>query len=180
MTDTLTWLDYALIGLVGISILIGVIRGFVREVISVVVWVAAFWVAIVYSGQVADRLTPFIDSALVRMVLGFAALFVVTLLVGAVVSYIGRLLVGRTGLTGTDRLLGMVFGGLRGGLLVGLVVLGAGLTALPQENWWQSSRVVEIYHPWVCHDRVGGWVENVPVDGSAVLGYWKDYCVDEE
>lgn len=179
MTDTLVWWDYTLLAIVGVSILIGVIRGFVREIISVVVWVAAVWVAAVYSGQVADRLAPFIDSDLIRLILGFSALFILMLLAGTVLSYIGRLVVGRSGLTGADRVLGMVFGGVRGGLLVGLVILVAGLTALPQEDWWQASKVVEIYEPWVCHNRVGGWIENAPMNGLAAFEYWKDYCVDE-
>lgn len=180
MTDTLMWLDYVLLGIVVVSIVIGVIRGFVREIISVAVWVAAFWVAIVYGPQVADRLAPFVDSELLRLVVGFAALFIAVLLVGSLLGYIGRLLVGKTGLTGTDRLLGMVFGGVRGALLVGLFVLGAGLTAIPQEPWWETSRVVEVYEPWVCHHRVGHWVEHAPINGSAAFEYWKEYCVDED
>lgn len=181
----MNWLDFAFLGVIGVSVLIGLIRGFVREVISVVVWVAAFWVAARYSGQAAALLEPWLASAMLRLVIGFAGLFIATLVVGAFVSYLARAMVGRTGLSGTDRVLGLVFGGLRGALLVGLVVLGAGLTGLPNASWWQASVIADGYRPWVCHKQVGGWLAGVqryealastPMDGSAAQAYWQAYC----
>ncbi len=181
----MNWLDYAFLGVIGISVVIGLIRGFVREVISVLVWVAAFWLAIRYSGQVASLLSPWLASGMLRLGVAFAVLFIGTLLVGALISFLARSLVGRTGLSGTDRVLGLVFGALRGGLLVGLVVLGAGLTAVPQQNWWQGSIIANGYQPWVCHDRVGGWLDQAsalqplnatPVNGSQALMYWQAFC----
>lgn len=181
----MNWLDFAFLGVIGVSVLIGLIRGFVREVISVVVWVAAFWIAARYSAQAADLLEPWLASAMLRLVIGFAGLFIVTLVVGAFVGYLARVLVGRTGLSGTDRVLGLIFGGLRGGLLVGLVVLGAGLTSLPNASWWQDSIIADGYRPWVCHERIGGFLAGVqnnqalastPMDGSAAQAYWQAYC----
>lgn len=181
----MNWLDYTLLGVIGISVLIGVIRGFVREVISVISWVAAFWVAVRYSGSGAEQLAAWIDSPMLRTIIAFAALFILTLLVGALVGYIARGLVGRTGLTGTDRLLGVVFGGLRGGLLVGMMILAAGLTALPEAPWWRESVIAGAYQPWVCHDRIGGWLGDAqdyeplaraPMNGSAAFAYWEAFC----
>jgi len=181
----LNWLDLAFIGVIALSVLIGVIRGFVREVISVLVWVAAFWMGARYSAQVGEYLSPWLASSMLRLVAGFAALFILTLLVGALISYVARLLVGRTGLTGTDRLLGVLFGTLRGLLLVGIVVLGAGLTAIPGERWWQESIITQGYRPWVCHDRVGRWLDQArrmpgvaeaPVNSAAAFAYWEAYC----
>lgn len=181
----MNWLDYALLGIVAVSILIGIIRGFVREVISVVVWVAAFLIAMRYGAQAGDYLSPWIASSMIRWVLGFGGLFVLTLILGALVGYVGRALVGKTGLSGTDRLLGVVFGGVRGGLLVGLIILGAGLTAIPQAPWWQASVVVQGYQPWVCHPQVGSWlqqarqaapIDQAPVNGAVALAYWEAYC----
>ncbi|MDR9432412.1 MAG: CvpA family protein [Spiribacter sp.] len=185
----MNWLDYAFLGVIGVSVLIGVIRGFVREIISVVVWVAAFWIATRYSTEAADMLSPWLASSMLRLVVGFAGLFIITLVIGALVGYLGRTLVGKTGLSGTDRILGLVFGGLRGGLIVGLVVLGAGLTGLPQASWWQESLIAEGYRPWVCHQRIGGWLEGAqqygslaqsPMDGSAALAYWQTYCANSD
>jgi membrane protein required for colicin V production len=181
----LNWLDLALISVIALSVIIGVVRGFVREVISVVVWVAAFWIGVRYSPQVGDILSPWLDSSMLQLVAGFAGLFILTLLVGALVSFLARLLVGRTGLSGTDRLLGVVFGALRGLLLIGAVVLGAGLTAVPNESWWQDSVIAQGYRPWVCHARVGSWLEQArqvpgvsqaPVNGTAAFAYWEAYC----
>ncbi len=181
----MNWLDYTFLGVIGLSVLIGVVRGFVREVISVVTWVAAFWVAIRYSPVAAALLEAWIESAMIRLVAAFAVLFIATLLAGALVGWLARLLVGRTGLSGTDRTLGVVFGGLRGGLLVGLVVLGAGLTPVPDESWWRDSVIASAYRPWVCHERIGGWLgvagrydalQRAPVNGSAALDYWQTWC----
>ncbi|RZU97991.1 CvpA family protein [Spiribacter vilamensis] len=181
----LNWLDLAFIGVIALSVLIGVIRGFVREVISVLVWVAAFWIGARYSAQVGEYLSPWLASSMLRLVAGFAGLFILTLLVGALISYTARVLVGRTGLTGTDRLLGVVFGALRGLLLTGAVVLGAGLTAIPGEAWWQESVIAQGYRPWVCHARVGSWLDQAqqmpgvaraPVNSAAAFAYWEAYC----
>ena len=181
----MNWLDLTFLGVIAVSVLIGVIRGFVREVISVAVWVAAFWVALRYGPQLGEQLSPWLASAMLRTVIGFAGLFILTLLVGALVGYIARSLVGRTGLSGTDRMLGIVFGAARGLLLVGLIVLGAGLTAVPREPWWQASTIAQGYRPWVCHAQVGDWlgqaarvpgVSEAPVNGVAAYAYWQAYC----
>lgn len=181
----MNWLDLAFLGVIAVSVLIGIIRGFVREVISVAVWVTAFWVALRYGPQLSDHLAPWLASSMLRLVAAFAGLFILTLLVGALVGYVARALVGRTGLSGTDRLLGVVFGAARGLLLVGVIVLGAGLTAVPREPWWQESVIAQGYRPWVCHEQVGDWinqarrmpgVDEAPVNGIAAFAYWQAYC----
>jgi membrane protein required for colicin V production len=181
----MNWLDYTFLGVIGLSVVIGVIRGFVREVISVIVWVTAFWLAARYGVQVGEQFSAWLTSPMLQMVAGFATVFVVILIGGTLVGYLARMIVGQTGLGGTDRLLGVVFGGLRGGLLVGLVVLGAGFTALPQQAWWQGSIIASGYQPWVCHDRVGHWltrarevpgIEQAPMDTTAAFAHWQAYC----
>ena len=181
----MNWLDLAFLGVIAVSVLIGVIRGFVREVISVAVWVAAFWIALRYGPQLGEQLAPWLVSPMLRLVAGFAGLFILTLLIGALVSYVARALVGRTGLSGTDRMLGIVFGAARGLLLVGVIILGAGLTAVPREAWWQESVIARGYQPWVCHEQVGDWfnqarrmpgVSGAPVNGIAAYAYWQAYC----
>ncbi|MDX1604655.1 MAG: CvpA family protein, partial [Candidatus Competibacterales bacterium] len=116
----------------------------------------------------------------------FAGLFVGTLVVGAVVGFMARALVTQTGLTGTDRVLGAVFGGLRGVLVVGVLVLLAGLTSLPRESWWRESVAAAALQPWVCRLGVYHWMEGVrlyrPVTDSAVgpgrpaTRYWDEFC----
>jgi len=74
-----------------------------------------------------------------RLIVAFAVLFILTLIVSAVINFFASRLVQRTGLTGTDRFLGVIFGFLRGALLVSVLVLLAGLTSLPKESWWDDS-----------------------------------------
>ena len=133
------WIDYAILGIVGISGFISLMRGFVREALSLAGWIAAFWIAIAYSGQVAAWLEGFVSVPSVRVALGFAALFVLVLLACGLVLRMAGMLVVKTGMSGTDRTLGIVFGVLRGVVVVGLLVLLAGLTPLPRDPWWSES-----------------------------------------
>lgn len=121
------WVDYIIIGVIGLSALISLIRGFVREALSLAVWVLAFFVAWTFFRELAQHLTWF-SLPSVRLGVALAILFLTTLLVGGLVNYLVGQLVDKTGLTGTDRLIGMLFGAARGVLLVTLLILLAGLT----------------------------------------------------
>ncbi len=136
------WLDYVLIGIVLVSALISLARGFVREAFSLAVWILAFWVSWSFFREVAFHLRPWIESPTVRLGLSFAGLMLLILLVGGMVNYLLIQLVERTGMSGTDRFIGMIFGAARGLLVVAVLVLLAGLTSFPQERWWQESRLV--------------------------------------
>lgn len=127
----MSWPDYAILGLIVISLLVGLLRGFMREALSLVVWFAAFWVAFSFTNGVAEWLGEGISQPSVRMAIGFIGLFLVTLLVGGLVVYLVGELVDKTGLSGTDRLLGAVFGALRGLVLVAALLLLAGFTPIP-------------------------------------------------
>lgn len=181
----MNWLDFVFLGIITASVLISLVRGFVREVVSILVWVAAFWLALRYSDALAARLEPFIGSPTIRLVAAFAGLFIITLLLGALLNYLAGQLVGRTGLSGTDRALGVVFGGLRGLAIVALLVLVAGLTAVPGERWWQDSLLAGRLQPWVCRAGVGDWLEGLrvyqplaaePAEGTPAPDYWQDFC----
>jgi membrane protein required for colicin V production len=183
----MNWLDLVFIGIIAVSVLISLVRGFVREVISILVWVGALWLAVRSSGALADVLARWVDSPTLSLVAAFAAIFIVTLLVGAVLNYLAGQLVGRTGLSGTDRSLGVVFGGARGLLIVALLVLVAGLTAIPREPWWQASRMATWMTPWVCSVGVAQWLDGLMLSAPVALGgeapeatpapdYWQDFC----
>ncbi len=139
----MNWVDYTIIGIIAVSAVTSVIRGFVREVLSLVAWVAAFWVALKFSHQAADYATNYIHNPSVREATAFIVLFLVTLLVVALVNYLIVQLVDKTGISGTDRMLGMVFGIARGVLIVALLVLLAGLTSIPEEPWWKESTLLD-------------------------------------
>lgn len=135
----LIWVDFILLAIILVSALLSLWRGFVREALSLVSWVAALWVALLFFHDLADWLARWIDTPSVRDAVGFASLFVVTVLVGGLVSYLAGQLVAKTGLTSTDRALGVVFGIARGIVIVAVLVLLAGLTTLPEDPWWKQS-----------------------------------------
>lgn len=135
------WIDYVILGVIGLSTIISLVRGFVREALSLVVWVFAFWVAWTFFRELADHLGVFSVPS-VRLGVAFAILFIATLIVGALVNYLIGQLVDKTGLSGTDRLIGMLFGAARGALLIAVLVLLAGLTPFPEDPWWQESRLL--------------------------------------
>lgn len=136
------WVDYAIVGIILISAFISLLRGFVKEALSLAGWVLAFWISLTFSGNMAGILERSIESPTLRLIVAFAILFLATLMVTAVVNFFAARLVRVTGLTGTDRVLGMLFGVLRGTVLVAVLVLLAGLTALPHDPWWRQSLLV--------------------------------------
>jgi membrane protein required for colicin V production len=138
----MAWLDIAILIVVGLSALISLVRGFVREAFSLAVWVLAFWISWSFFRDLEVPLRAWIGSPTARLGIAFGLLMIVTLVVGGLVNYVIIQLVERTGMSGTDRLVGMVFGVGRGVLLVAALVLLAGLTPLPTEPWWAESSLV--------------------------------------
>lgn len=137
------WVDYVIIAIIALSALIGLARGLVREVISLAVWIAALAVAWLFYEPLAIELTPWISTPSIRI--GVAVLMLVfgVLIAGAILGYLLATLVDKTGLTGTDRLLGIVFGAARGAVLVALVVFLASLTPLTEDPWWDQSQLLD-------------------------------------
>ena len=137
-----TWIDWLIAGVVTVSALISLRRGFVKETLSLVIWVAAVFVAWSFGGALSIHLTPHIDTPSVRVMVACALLFVATLLVGGLINRLLGGLIQMTGLSGTDRVLGMVFGGLRGCLLVTGIIGLMTLAPLEQDQAWQQSVLV--------------------------------------
>jgi membrane protein required for colicin V production len=139
------WLDWVIVGVIALSALISLARGFVREAFSLAIWVLAFWVSWSFFRDLAGPLGGLIGSPTLRLGVAFGLLMLATLIIGGLVNYLVIQLVERTGMSGTDRLVGMVFGAARGVLLVAVLVLLAGLTPLPGEPWWQGSALVAYF-----------------------------------
>ncbi len=140
---SLIWPDYIIIVLIAISAAISLVRGFVREAMALAGWVLAVWVSLLYMHSMAI----FIDSYLnlppsILAMVAFAILFIITLILSALVANMIAGLVDRTGLSGTDRAIGMLFGIARGILIVGVLVLLAGFTLVPQDPWWKESVLI--------------------------------------
>ncbi|MCK8514848.1 CvpA family protein [Methylonatrum kenyense] len=186
----MNWLDLAILAVIALSIVISLVRGFVRETLSLAVWIAAIWIGLRFAEPVAVLMEGVIASPTLRIGAAFAVLFVGVLIAGGILGYFASLLVGRTGLSGTDRFIGLFFGLARGVLVIAVLMLAAGLTALPREAWWQDSVLVEQLTPWVCRVGVEDWLDGrtfrAPIgdataqtDAASAAEYWSDFCRDE-
>jgi membrane protein required for colicin V production len=159
--------DTGIVAIVAISGLISLIRGLVKEAMSLVIWVAAFVIAMTFSEAASVLLVNFIELASLRQLAAWGGLFVGTLLVGAVVNFLLGKLVTSTGLGGTDRTLGLVFGVFRG-LLVVLAIVIALPKAIPleQDPWWQESTLIPIFQSFE------GWGREAVTDIKNLLTGW--------
>ena len=137
-----TPVDWAIIAIVAISALISLKRGFVKEALSLLTWIIAGAVAWMFGGSLAQYLVNYIEAPSARVIAGCTILFVATLLVGAMINFLIGELIRVTGLSGTDRFLGMVFGAARGGLLVVVAVGLLSLGPVQQDGWWKESQLV--------------------------------------
>lgn len=135
----MNWVDIAILIIIAISVAISLMRGFTREALSLAGWIIAFWIALTFGDNLEVLLQPHIDVPSMRLIVAFALLFIVTLLLAALINFLVVQLIKKTGLTGTDRMIGIFFGIARGGVIVAVLVLLAGLTPLPQDGWWRQS-----------------------------------------
>ena len=140
--ENLIWADWAIIGIVSISAIISLIRGFVKEALSLLSWVVAFVVARTFYTHLATLFEGIVSTPSLRLLAAFTLLFVVTLILGALINRLISVIVKSTGLSGTDRMLGMVFGLVRGVILVVVIVALARLTPVTQDSWWSDSVLV--------------------------------------
>ncbi len=136
------WVDYAIIAIVVVSAAISVLRGFFREAISLFGWLLAFWMAITFADDVSKLFASYVSQPSMRHGLAFFVIVLGALVLTGFVMYLIRLVIDKTEITGTDRALGIVFGIGRGIVIVAILVLFAGLTALPQDPWWKESRLL--------------------------------------
>jgi membrane protein required for colicin V production len=138
----LTWVDWAIVAIIAVSALISLTRGFVKEALSLLTWIIAGLVAWLFGGALAELLVPYIETPSLRVIAACSILFVMTLLLGGLVNYLISQLVKATGLSGTDRFLGMVFGAARGALLVVVAVGLLSLAPVEADAWWRESVVI--------------------------------------
>ena len=130
--------DIVILILVLLSALIGLARGLLKELLSLASWFAAVILALYFAPTVADALKGSVADGSVRLVIGFFAIFAATLILGGIVQFLVRKLVETTGLTGTDRFLGFLFGSARG-VLVCIIGLIAMRPFTEDSAWWNES-----------------------------------------
>lgn len=135
----MNWIDYAVLAIIGVSVLLSVIHGFVRELLSLASWVLAFLAAQFFATDVAAMLPSAVPGESLRLLAGFLIVFICVLLAATLLAIGISSLIKRAGLGAADRALGAVFGLLRGIAIVTVFVLLAGLTTLPGTPAWRHA-----------------------------------------
>ena len=139
MTPDIGWVDACLLAVLVVSVLVGLLRGFVFEVLSLAGWVVAWLVAQAATPSLAPHLPVGEPGTLVNHVVAFVLVFLAVLIVWSLLARLVRGLVRATPLRAIDRGLGGLFGLLRGGLVLLLVAAVVGVTPAAQSPAWRAS-----------------------------------------
>jgi membrane protein required for colicin V production len=135
----MTSFDYLVLAIIGLSIILSVMRGLLIEALSILGWVAAFFVAKTYSSQLMPMMPADIPTESMRILAAFLVLFFATLLVASLLAIALTAIFKKIGLGWLNRLLGAIFGLARGVLIVCILVFLAGLTDAPQDERWRNA-----------------------------------------
>lgn len=134
----MTWFDYAVLAVLGLSLLWSLMHGFVRELVSVAGWVAAFVLSMAFT-QVLARMLPESLGPFLAGLIAFLMIFVGVWLLSGLIGLILSKAVKAAGLGWADRMLGALFGLVRGAIIVLVAVMLGGLTPLPREPFWRDA-----------------------------------------
>jgi membrane protein required for colicin V production len=140
--DHITAIDWLIVGIVVISTLISFMRGFVKEALSLVTLVAAILIARLFGGQVASLLVDVISVPSLRLVAAYGGLYLAVMIIGGMINYLIYQVVKLAGLSTFNRILGMAFGFVRGGLIVVVAVAILGRVPISDDEWWKTSMLI--------------------------------------
>ena len=143
------WGDIAIITIISLSVVTGLFRGFVKECIALCVWIFAFWFAFNYGFLLDPWVGPHVHDQTVKTIVEFVAILIISLILGGVVNALIGFFLRRTGLGGTDRVLGMGFGFARGVFIVAIIMLGIRMTGMPYEEYSKESKLYARFDPLV-------------------------------
>lgn len=165
----MNWFDFTILAILLLSVVVSLFRGLIREVMSLVIWVAAFWLAWHYVDVGAEWLQAYVELPSARHLIAFVALFLAALIVGGLINFLLGKIIAGTGLTGTDRFLGMFFGLLRGAVAVTFMVLFLQATPLSKDPWWQQSTLQPHF------SKMADWVkQRMPEDIGDYFSFIQD------
>lgn len=151
-----THADYLIMAFMLLSVLVSLIRGFIREAVSLATWILAIWLALHFTTPLAVAFENVIKSTTIRYVIAGAVIIIISLFMGGLLAYLTGEIVDRTGLSGTDRVLGVLFGAARGILFIAVLLLVARLTPLTDNEYWKKSLLIPYFLPvetWL-HDML--------------------------
>jgi membrane protein required for colicin V production len=135
----MTLFDYTVLSIVGISVLIGIWRGVVSELLALAAWLVAFFTAREFATSLVPWLTNWIAEPSLCLAVAYAGIFVGVLLIFAILRFAISMMISAAGLGVLDRLLGAFFGAVRGTLIVLIAVMIAGLTPLTAQPYWRDA-----------------------------------------
>ncbi|NEX61636.1 CvpA family protein [Noviherbaspirillum galbum] len=135
----MTIFDYLVLFILLVSLVIGVLRGFVKEILALGSWIVSLVLANMYASVLAGMLPEAIPGETLRLIVAFLALFIGVRILMMLVGMLFDAMIKATGLSVADRALGSVFGLARGALIVVGAVLLCGMTALPKQPFWTGA-----------------------------------------
>ena len=149
-------LDFIILGIIAISMLLGLLRGAVKEVLSLAAWIVAFIAGQSFAALAAQWMPAFVSNPSLRYLGGFLLVFVVVMALAMLLSLLLSESIKALGLGLLDRIIGIFFGGLRGMVIVTILVLLAGLTEFPKSDVWQQAMLSDAFQtlavavkPWL-------------------------------
>ena len=163
----MTGFDFALLGILGASTLLGVFRGLIKELLSLVAFGLAFLAAVWWGPSLAGlTILNWVSHEYLRLGISYASLFVLTLLAVGLLNMAMAAMIKSTGLSPADRGLGALFGLVRGVLLILVLVILAGYTPLPNEPWWQQA---------MFSDQIVGVIQELKARVPSPVDQWLPY-----
>ncbi len=163
----MTLIDFGIILIISVLLVLGLIWGFVKIAIALGTWIAASIISFTFAPNLAaSLLQSSIESPAMRLAVAMGILFILTIMLGTLIGFLARQIVNKTGLSTLDRLLGMVIGVSLGLVVILGLVFMAGLTPVPQYEWWQTSVLIERF------EVLASWIQGyLPDDVSKYFSY---------
>ena len=159
-------IDFGIIVLLAVVLVLGLIWGFVKITVALGTWITASFVSFNFGPNLAASLLSSIESDALRLGSSMGLLFVLTIMMGALLSFLIRQIISKTGLSGLDRVLGMLVGGSLGMMVIVVLVFVAGLTDVPKMELWQSSLLIERF------EVLAEWLQGyLPSDVAKYFSY---------
>ena len=158
--------DFGIILIIAVLLVLGLLWGFVKIAIALGTWVAASTISFSFAPNLAASMLQSIESPAMRLAIAMGVLFVLTIMLGALISFLVRQVINKTGLTALDRVLGMVIGASLGFIIVIALVFVAGLTPVPDYEWWKASLLIDRF------ETLAVWLQGyLPDDVAKYFSY---------
>ncbi|NQY44186.1 MAG: CvpA family protein [Legionellales bacterium] len=140
-------LDLLILVIIIASALMGLLRGFVKEALSVGAWIISTWVAVAFGDELSAVVSAHVDNKILILIISYGGLFFGTLIFSTIINFLISNVVKMTGFTFTDRMMGILFGILRGVVFIAILALAAKMLSFDDAHWWSSSEYIKYFNP---------------------------------